>query len=182
MAPLKIDLSYMDRRRGSVVESRTDANNELVNFAQKQVKVRTPRRGRSKSIVIIGPNSQPRNFPVGRLNNYTKTMKKHKGPVSMLSELESIDEGNELSDKLQCSSSSQYRVGEPMLRGDDRQSVGERNKDNSFEKCDLPESCRSLKAIQKSIDENDKKNEGDPEASQGAAGNAIKVSNLRNRS
>ena len=66
--------------------------------------VRTPRRGRSKSIVIGGSQSVPRGFPVGRLNNYNKTMKKHRGPLSMMSELESIDEGQELSDKQKSSS------------------------------------------------------------------------------
>ena len=54
--------------------------------------MRTPRRGRRKSIVIFDSNDQPRNFPIGRLNNYDKTLKKHKGPISLMSELESIDE------------------------------------------------------------------------------------------
>ena len=54
--------------------------------------MRTPRRGRSKSIVVPSTQSIPRNFPIGRLNNYHKNMKKHKGAVSLMSELESIDE------------------------------------------------------------------------------------------
>ena len=36
----------------------------------------------------------PRNFPIGRLNNYNKTMKRHKGPLSLASELESIEEAD----------------------------------------------------------------------------------------
>ena len=81
-----------------MVESRTDANNELVLYSQKQVKVRTPRRGRSKSIVVPGTQGTPRSFPIGRLNNYNKIMKKHKGPLSFMSELESIEE-DEMSEK-----------------------------------------------------------------------------------
>jgi len=82
--------NYMERRRGSVVDKRTDANKDLIVYSQKEVKVRTPRRGRSKSIVVPGTNMIPRSFPIGRLNNYSKTMKRHKGPLSMMSELESI--------------------------------------------------------------------------------------------
>ena len=89
------------QRRGSMVESRTEANQEFFK-AQKEVRVRTPRRGRSKSIVVPGTNSIPRSFPIGRLNNYNKTMKKHKAPLSFVSELESIDEV-ELSDKFDSS-------------------------------------------------------------------------------
>ena len=48
--------------------------------------------------MIIDPQSAPRSFPIGRLNNYDKLMKKHKGPLSLASELESIDEYGE-SDK-----------------------------------------------------------------------------------
>ena len=81
-----------ERRRGSCVESRTDANNELVQYSRKQVKVRTPRRGRSKSIFVPGTADIPRIFPIGRLNNYNKMMKRHKGPLSFSSELESIEE------------------------------------------------------------------------------------------
>lgn len=92
---MSLDLEYIERRRGSCVEPRTDANKELVSYAIKEVKVRTPRRGRSKSIVINDPNSVPRNFPIGRLNNYNKVMKKHKAPLSLMSELESIDESGE---------------------------------------------------------------------------------------
>lgn len=76
----------------------TDANKGFISYAHKEVKVRTPRRGRSKSIVVPSTQTIPRNFPIGRLNNYNKNMKKHKGPLSLMSELESIDEV-ELSDK-----------------------------------------------------------------------------------
>ena len=94
--------NYIERRRGSVVESRTDANKELISYSQKEVRVRTPRRGRSKSIVVPGTSSVPRSFPIGRLNNYNKNMKKHKGPLSMMSELESIEEAD-FSDKAESS-------------------------------------------------------------------------------
>lgn len=85
-----IDTLANERRRGSMVESRTDANNELVKYSRKQVKVRTPRRGRSKSIFVPGTSGVPRHFPIGRLNNYNKMMKRHKGPLSFVSDLESI--------------------------------------------------------------------------------------------
>ena len=65
--------------------------------------MRTPRRGRSKSIVVADPRSEPRSFPIGRLNNYNKKLKMHKGPLSLMSELESIDEGGELSDRHESS-------------------------------------------------------------------------------
>ena len=84
---------YLERRRGSMIETLSSANKELrENTSQREVLVRTPRRGRRKSIVILESNDQPRNFPIGRLNNYNKTLKKHKGPLSLMSELESIDE------------------------------------------------------------------------------------------
>ena len=67
---------------------------------QKQVIVRTPRRGRSKSIVIFDSKDQPRNFPIGRLNNYSKQLKHHQGPLSLMSELESIDEIEKSDDQL----------------------------------------------------------------------------------
>ena len=92
---IKLDIDYMERRRGSCVDPRTDANKEFISYAQKEVKVRTPRRGRSKSIVILDVNSVPRSFPIGRLNNYNKMMKKHKAPLSLMSELESIEESHE---------------------------------------------------------------------------------------
>lgn len=92
---------YMERRRGSMVDSRVNDNNQLV-FTQKEVTVRTPRRGRSKSIVVPGTQSIPRSFPIGRLNNYNKTMKRHKGPLSLMSELDSIEEV-ELSDNFESS-------------------------------------------------------------------------------
>ena len=62
--------------------------------------VRTPRRGRSKSIVILDSRDQPRNFPIGRLNNYSKQLKRHQGPLSLMSELESIDEIDKSDDQL----------------------------------------------------------------------------------
>lgn len=97
------DKKYAERRRGSMVEPRSKGDNDLIAYTQKEVTVRTPRRGRSKSIVVPGTQTVPRAFPIGRLNNYNKNMKKHKGPVSLVSELESIDEAGELSDKFDSS-------------------------------------------------------------------------------
>ena len=103
-----------------MVEPRTDANKEFIVYTQKEVKVRTPRRGRSKSIVIPDSRCEPRSFPIGRLNNYNKTMKKHKGPLSMMSELESIDEVEVSEDKLDASSQQlvmykDYSLDESMI-------------------------------------------------------------------
>jgi len=104
----------MNRRRGSVVENRTDANKELFLISLKEVKVRTPRRGRSKSIVVPGTGDIPRNFPIGRLNNYNKTMKRHKGPLSLASELESIEEAD-FSDRADSSLGYESRNGGILL-------------------------------------------------------------------
>ena len=47
---------------------------------------------------VLTKKGAPRNFPIGRLNNYDKEMKKHKGPLSMVSELESIEDAGEKED------------------------------------------------------------------------------------
>ena len=57
--------------------------------------MRTPRRGRSKSIVVPTTQQDSRNFPISRLNNYDEQMKKHRGPLSMVSELESIEDDDD---------------------------------------------------------------------------------------
>ena len=115
-----------------MVESRTDANKELISYSQKEVKVRTPRRGRSKSIVVPGTSGIPRNFPIGRLNNYNKTMKKHKGPLSLASELESIEE-DEFSDKLNSSRNEILNVNEKgnILLDVDKKSISDEAKNNN---------------------------------------------------
>ena len=115
-----------------MVESRTDANKELISYSQKEVKVRTPRRGRSKSIVVPGTSDIPRNFPIGRLNNYNKTMKKHKGPLSLASELESIEE-DEFSDKLNSSRNEILNVNEKgnILLDVDKKSISDEAKNNN---------------------------------------------------
>lgn len=77
------------------MEPRTENNKQLIEFSLKQVRVRTPRRGRSKNIVVPGTKGAVRNFPVSRLNNYSKTMKRHKGPLSLASDLESIEENGD---------------------------------------------------------------------------------------
>lgn len=56
--------------------------------------MRTPRRGRRRSIVVPGTTGAVKNFPIGRLNNYDPMMKMRRGPVSLDSDLESIDEAN----------------------------------------------------------------------------------------
>ena len=50
-------------------------------------------RGRSKSICVPTEQASNTNFPIGKLNNYDKGLKKYRGPLSMVSELESICEG-----------------------------------------------------------------------------------------
>ena len=60
-------------------------------------------RGRSKSICV--PQEQAsKNFPISRLNAFDKVLKQYKGPLSMVSELESIRE-NEKSPSVQQSES-----------------------------------------------------------------------------
>ena len=94
---MNLDLGYVEQRRGSVVESITDVNKEFISYDLKEVKVRTPRRGRSKSIVV-GCEVISKNFPISRLNNYNTTLKKHRGTLSLVSELESIHEDYEVLD------------------------------------------------------------------------------------
>ena len=83
-----------------MAESLSSANRSYLEVTQKQVMVRTPRRGRSKSIVILDSRDKPRNFPIGRLNNYSKQLKGHRGPLSLMSELESIDEIDKSDDQM----------------------------------------------------------------------------------
>ena len=82
-----------ERRRGSLVEPvRSAANRELFYMHAKEIKVRTPRRGHSRNILIPGTHGAIRNFPINRLNHYDSKLKKHKGSVKLDSDLESIDE------------------------------------------------------------------------------------------
>ena len=75
-----------------MVEPRTVANQELFNCTFKHLRVRS-RQGRNQSIMISSMSiMKPRNFPIIGLNNYSKKLKKQKGPLSLRSELESIDE------------------------------------------------------------------------------------------
>ena len=72
--------------------------------------MRTPRRGRSKSIVVLKVQEKPRNFPIGRLNNYNKNLRKLKGPLSMANKMEHIaesldDKEDESKDDIQVSES-----------------------------------------------------------------------------
>ena len=62
-----------------------------LDFSPKEIKVRTPRRGHTKNIVV-NKTKESKTFPIGRLNNYDKEMKKHKGPLSFCSQLESIED------------------------------------------------------------------------------------------
>ena len=70
-----------------------------LDFKPKEIKVRTPRRGRAKNIVV-NKTKESKNFPIGRLNNYDKEMKKHKGPLSFCSQLESIEDDENESKEL----------------------------------------------------------------------------------
>jgi len=49
-----MEFSQRNRRRGSMVELMTPSNKEFVVSARKHIMVRSPRRGRSKSIAVIG--------------------------------------------------------------------------------------------------------------------------------
>ena len=55
-----------------------------LDFHAKEIRVRTPRRGHTKNIVVNN-NNEAKNFPIGRLNNYDKELKKHRGPLSFAS-------------------------------------------------------------------------------------------------
>lgn len=79
-------------RRFSVCEKRSDANKEPIQGMRKLIKVRTPRLGRSKNIVLKAQEDMRKQSHVSRLNRYSKNLKKHKGPLSMSSSLQSIDE------------------------------------------------------------------------------------------
>ena len=87
-------------RSASVKAKRSQDDLDLMNSAkQKEIIVRTPKNGRSKSISILSVNDEPRNFHLARLNGYNKVMKKHCRPVSKLSnlgsQLESIIEDHQ---------------------------------------------------------------------------------------
>lgn len=58
----------------------------------KEVTVRTPRKGRRKSITVPGVTNVVSAVPIGRLNNYDKNMKRIRGPLNIVSKLESINE------------------------------------------------------------------------------------------
>jgi hypothetical protein len=64
-------------------------------YTPKTIKVRHPLRARSKSITLPNfKNVEVKNFPISRLNNYDPILKKKRGSImSMHSELQSIDEG-----------------------------------------------------------------------------------------
>ena len=65
--------------------------------------MRANRRGsRSKSIVLPDPRLAQKSVPIAPLNYYDKKLKKVKGPLSLVSKLESIDEV-ENSEKLDSS-------------------------------------------------------------------------------
>ena len=75
-----------------MVEPRTKANQEFFNCTFKHLRVRSV-QGQSQSIMISSMSiMKPRNFPISSLNSYSKKLKKHIGPMSLRSELESINE------------------------------------------------------------------------------------------
>lgn len=58
--------------------------------------MRTLKRGRSKSIVVPGVKDRVKNQGrISRLNNYTPRLKRHKGSISLSSDLDSIEEESE---------------------------------------------------------------------------------------
>ena len=91
-------------RRGSAAEGLSQANKEIIAIPRKMVTVRSPRRGRSKSIFVPNIHNYRRVAPICRLNNYSKDMKKHRGPLSFRSSLESIDEVEVSGDNLDAHS------------------------------------------------------------------------------
>lgn len=68
---------------------------DLIN-PYKIIEVRTLKRGRSKSIVVPSVQSEARKSTqrISRLNNYNPKLKKHRGSISIGSELDSIEEEN----------------------------------------------------------------------------------------
>ena len=77
------------------MESRSDADRSFFKDAE-EIQVRTPRRGRRRSIVVPGTTGTvTKNFSIGRLNNYDPLMKMLRGPVSLDSDLESIEENSD---------------------------------------------------------------------------------------
>ena len=75
-----------------MVETRSEEDFDFFKNTQKEIVVRSPRRGRRRSIVVPGTHGAIRNFPIGRLNNYNAKMKSIRGPVNLSSDLESINE------------------------------------------------------------------------------------------
>ena len=73
------------------MEPRSEEDKEFFMHA-KEIKVRTPRKGHRRNIVVPGTHGAVRNFPINRLNHYDSKMKMHKGSVRLDSDLESIDE------------------------------------------------------------------------------------------
>ena len=85
-----------------MAEPRTEANKELIDFTWKSVTVRTPRKGRSRSIVVFSkPIMKPGNFPIVVLNTFNKKLKRQRDPISLCSQLESIDEDDEYTNEEQ---------------------------------------------------------------------------------
>lgn len=84
-----------------------DIRNDMIKSKREPIKiieVRTLNRGRSKSIVVPGVLEKSNNSNrISRLNNYTANMKKHRGSISISSKLDSIEEEDGDSMKLQCS-------------------------------------------------------------------------------
>ena len=54
--------------------------------SEREIIVRTPKNGRSRSITVLSLHEKPRDFLV-RLNQFNKVMKKHKQPSSNLSNI-----------------------------------------------------------------------------------------------
>ena len=94
----------LERRRSMISHMTHNSQSSLLHEESKELTVRTPRLGRSRSISIPTSQAENKNFPISRLNNYDEQLKKHKGPLSMVSELDSILDDEEGEDKINTDS------------------------------------------------------------------------------
>ena len=119
---------YHNNRRASLAPP---PQNPL-DFQQKEVLVRTPRRGKNtRSIVVSHQQKETGNFQIGRLNNYNDQMKRHKGPLSFISELDSIVEEGVSGSGPNESSNLIKKKSDPLVRSSCNQSVNFESYQNS---------------------------------------------------
>ena len=84
-----------------MVEERTPVNEELFHETKKLIIVGTP-RGQNYIAMAIPRQlaNNARQFPIGRLNQYNRTMKKHRGSVELNNYLHRIEEDENSKDKV----------------------------------------------------------------------------------